>query len=144
MNQDIARFNLLFHFVKSLSSFYKNPPLHNMSGTFQRLQKSLNSAKESASQKLNDVTTTNEKILNMWPNTIDTTKTSNRMTTDHGVKIQDTDHWLRVVSEKQQGPSLLEDQIAREKVHRCGSLLVLPPSGALRAVFPLIEEKKTS
>jgi len=90
-----------------------------MSGTFQRLQESLNSAKESASQKFNDVTTTNEKILDMWSNTYDTTKSSNRMTTDIGVKVQDTDHWLRVVSKDTNGPSLLEDQIAREKIHRC-------------------------
>ena len=38
------------------------------------------------------------------------------MTTDHGVKISDPDHWLRVVNEKQTGPMLLEDQIGREKV----------------------------
>lgn len=38
------------------------------------------------------------------------------MTTDYGIKISDPDHWLRVVNEKNTGPSLLEDQIAREKV----------------------------
>jgi catalase len=90
-----------------------------MSGTFQRLQEGLNAAKESAQQKFNDVTTTNEKILDLWPNTKNMTKSSNKMTTDHGVKVQDTDHWLRVVSEKSQGPNLLEDQIAREKIQRC-------------------------
>lgn len=89
-----------------------------MSSTLQRLQESLNAAKESASHKINDVTTTNNKILDLWPNTIDAMKSSNRMATDHGVKVQDTDHWLRVVSDKQQGPSLLEDQIAREKIMR--------------------------
>ncbi|KAI5812780.1 catalase-like domain-containing protein [Pyronema omphalodes] len=89
-----------------------------MSGTFQRLQEGLNAAKESAQQKFNDVTTTNEKILDLWPNTKDMTKSSNKMTTDHGVKVQDTDHWLKVVSEKSQGPNLLEDQIAREKIQR--------------------------
>lgn len=90
-----------------------------MSSTLQRLQESLNSAKESASHKINDVTTTNNKILDMWPNTFDAMKSSNRMTTDHGVKVQDTDHWLQVVSDKQQGPFLLEDQISREKIMRC-------------------------
>ena len=39
------------------------------------------------------------------------------MTTDHGVKISNPDQWLRVVDEKKIGPSLLEDQIAREKVN---------------------------
>lgn len=38
------------------------------------------------------------------------------MTTDYGIKISDTDHWLRVANEKNTGPMLLEDQIAREKV----------------------------
>lgn len=89
-----------------------------MSSTFQRLQESLNFAKEAASHKLNDVTTTNEKILDMWHNTADVSSSKNKMTTDHGVKVQDTDHWLKVVSQNQHGPSLLEDQIAREKIHR--------------------------
>ncbi|KAL1955823.1 hypothetical protein VTO42DRAFT_8062 [Malbranchea cinnamomea] len=40
------------------------------------------------------------------------------LTTDHGVKVHNTDNWLRVVDEKHTGPSLLEDQIAREKIHR--------------------------
>ncbi|KAG5303355.1 catalase isozyme A [Histoplasma capsulatum G186AR] len=39
-------------------------------------------------------------------------------TTDHGVKVSNTDFWLRLASENQTGPSLLEDQIAREKIHR--------------------------
>lgn len=90
-----------------------------MSGTFQRLQESLSSAKEGASQKISNVTTVNEKILEMWPNTVDVTKQSNRMTTDSGVKVHDTDSWLKVVSDGQEGPSLLEDQIGREKIHRC-------------------------
>ncbi|KAF8520224.1 catalase [Hysterangium stoloniferum] len=51
-----------------------------------------------------------------------------RMTTDFGVKIEDPENWLRVmnegvggkdeVREKGTGPALLEDQIAREKIHR--------------------------
>ncbi|KAG1885603.1 catalase-like domain-containing protein [Suillus subluteus] len=44
-----------------------------------------------------------------------------RLTTDHGVKVADTDNWLKIIgseSKKKNGPSLLEDQIAREKIHR--------------------------
>ncbi|KIJ68684.1 hypothetical protein HYDPIDRAFT_147131 [Hydnomerulius pinastri MD-312] len=43
-----------------------------------------------------------------------------QLTTDHGLKISDTDNWLKVISEdgKQNGPMLLEDQIGREKIHR--------------------------
>lgn len=40
------------------------------------------------------------------------------ITTDHGTKVSDTDHWLKSVNGDQTGPSLLEDQIAREKVSR--------------------------
>ena len=66
------------------------------------------------------VTTTNEKTIEMWPNTVDAQKKENIMTTDHGVKVQDTDHWLRVVGpDGKPGPTLLEDQIASEKIHRC-------------------------
>ncbi|PGH12763.1 catalase A [Polytolypa hystricis UAMH7299] len=39
-------------------------------------------------------------------------------TTDHGVKVSNTDNWLRLADEKNTGPSLLEDQIAREKITR--------------------------
>jgi hypothetical protein len=40
------------------------------------------------------------------------------MTTDYGAPVSDPDHWLKVVDEKNNfvGPSLLEDQVAREKV----------------------------
>lgn len=39
------------------------------------------------------------------------------LTTDHGVKVSNTDDWLKV-TEGKAGPSLLEDQISREKIHR--------------------------
>ncbi|KIK99767.1 hypothetical protein PAXRUDRAFT_30287 [Paxillus rubicundulus Ve08.2h10] len=42
------------------------------------------------------------------------------LTTDHGVKVSDTDNWLEVIglNREQNGPMLFEDQIGREKVHR--------------------------
>lgn len=43
---------------------------------------------------------------------------SNRITTDFGVKQTNTDDWLRVATEDKTGPSLLEDHAAREKIHR--------------------------
>lgn len=56
-------------------------------------------------------------------------------TTDHGVKVSNTDFWLRLASENQTGPSLLEDQIAREKVSPT-SLVYLPiVFQALRATY---------
>lgn len=47
------------------------------------------------------------------------------LTTDHGVRVENTDQWLRVVDDQHTGPSLLEDQIAREKVSQPSSFL--PP-----------------
>ncbi|KAG2155464.1 catalase-like domain-containing protein [Suillus clintonianus] len=42
------------------------------------------------------------------------------LTTDHGVKVADTDNWLKIIGENggSNGPMLLEDQIGREKIHR--------------------------
>ncbi|KAI5803840.1 catalase-like domain-containing protein [Geopyxis carbonaria] len=90
-----------------------------MTSTLNRLQESLSSAASAATSKFNDVTTTNEKTIEMWPNTVDAAKKSNRMTSDAGVKIHDTDHWLKAQDPQgRQGPSLLEDHLAREKIHR--------------------------
>lgn len=36
-------------------------------------------------------------------------------TTDAGVKVENTDEWLRVSNEDRIGPGLLEDHMAREK-----------------------------
>ncbi|KAJ6084360.1 hypothetical protein N7486_011160 [Penicillium sp. IBT 16267x] len=58
-----------------------------------------------------------DKIADMAKDTVDV-HTKQNMTTDYGIKITDPDHWLRVVSDSNTGPSLLEDQIAREKIMR--------------------------
>ncbi|KAI5843878.1 catalase-like domain-containing protein [Morchella snyderi] len=89
-----------------------------MSGMFQRLQESLNEAKISATHKVNEIATTNEKILDLYPNTVSFDKNKQTMTTDHGTKVNDADHWLKATGPNGQGPSLLEDQIARERIHR--------------------------
>lgn len=39
-----------------------------------------------------------------------------RITSDYGVKQNNTDDWLRVVNKDKIGPSLLEDPFGREKV----------------------------
>lgn len=56
-----------------------------------------------------------QKIADLARDTTDV-HGSTPFTTDHGVKVSDTDNWLRFASENQTGPALLEDQIAREKV----------------------------
>ena len=39
-------------------------------------------------------------------------------TTDYGIKIDDLDHWLKIANHHNIGASSLEDQIARERIHR--------------------------
>jgi len=121
-----------------------------MTGAFQRLQESLNEAKIAATHRVNEIATMNEKIVEMWPNKDSVEKSGNRLTTDSGTKVYDADHWLKVVdpSTGHNGPSLLEDQIAREKIHRCmhipSSSPLSPPSddGNLAAVTAIIETNK--
>ena len=56
-----------------------------------------------------------KKLVDLGSETTTVDK-NKHLTTDHGVKISNTDQWLRSVDENRTGPSLLEDQIAREKV----------------------------
>ncbi|OJJ46477.1 hypothetical protein ASPZODRAFT_66184 [Penicilliopsis zonata CBS 506.65] len=57
------------------------------------------------------------KLADLKKDTVELSK-DQHMTTDYGIKISDPDHWLRVVNDHHNGPSLLEDQIAREKIMR--------------------------
>lgn len=62
----------------------------------------------------------NEKIADLKKDVKDS-HSKQHTTTDYGIKVADLDHWLKVVDEENDkvGPSLLEDQIARERVS-CG------------------------
>ncbi|KAM0246135.1 hypothetical protein ACHAP5_004917 [Fusarium lateritium] len=59
----------------------------------------------------------NDKIDQLKANTVEPTENS-RITSDYGVKQNNTDEWLRVSTEDQTGPALLEDAFGREKIHR--------------------------
>ena len=73
---------------------------------------------QKAQQAVQDTATKNKKLVDLEAETV-TQHTNQPQTTDHGVGITDPDHWLRVTDNEQRaGPSLLEDQIAREKIHR--------------------------
>lgn len=61
------------------------------------------------------MTSTDTKLADLQKDTVELNN-NQHMTTDYGAKISNPDNWLRVVDEKHSGPSLLEDQIAREKV----------------------------
>lgn len=58
----------------------------------------------------------NAKQQQLAKETVEPTS-NDRMTSDFGVKIQDTDHWLAASTGDKQGPALLEDNFAREKVN---------------------------
>jgi len=57
-----------------------------------------------------------KKVVDLARNTENVNESKETLSSDHGVAISDTDHWLRVVDKNHTGPSLLEDQFAREKV----------------------------
>ncbi|KAH7927367.1 catalase-domain-containing protein [Leucogyrophana mollusca] len=63
-------------------------------------------------------TTTSSKKVDDLQRDIQEPVAGGGLTTDHGVKVSDTDNWLKVTDGHKSGPSLLEDQIAREKIHR--------------------------
>ncbi|KAF8626349.1 hypothetical protein AX15_005006 [Amanita polypyramis BW_CC] len=69
-----------------------------------------------AKEVLSSLTAT-DKIRDLQRDIVDA-KPDSPLTTDHGVRISDTDNWLKVSDGRDHGPSLLEDQIAREKIHR--------------------------
>lgn len=56
-----------------------------------------------------------KKLVDLERDTVDV-QTQSKFTTDHGVSVSNTDNWLRVLDDQHTGPSMLEDQIAREKV----------------------------
>ncbi|KAL4785974.1 catalase-like domain-containing protein [Aspergillus varians] len=72
---------------------------------------------QKAQQAVQDTATKNKKLVDLEADTVNG-HSKQPQATDHGVGISDTDHWLRVANENQSGPSLLEDQVAREKIHR--------------------------
>lgn len=61
------------------------------------------------------MTSSDAKVVDLQKDTVEIDN-KKHMTTDYGIKISNTDNWLRVADENHSGPSLLEDQIAREKV----------------------------
>ncbi|KAH7080147.1 catalase-like domain-containing protein [Paraphoma chrysanthemicola] len=70
-------------------------------------------------EKAKDMTSaTSQKVADLAANTKDANDKSWKMTSDYGVKQNNTDDWLRVASDDKQGPLLLEDHFAREKIHR--------------------------
>jgi hypothetical protein len=59
---------------------------------------------------------TNKKLEQLESHVFNSEDSKQHMTTDFGHKVSDPDHWLRVTSKDSIGGTLLEDQVAREKV----------------------------
>jgi catalase len=58
--------------------------------------------------------TESAKIKDLQRNMRDTS-TDQPITTDYGIRVSNTDNWLKIATDKTTGPLLLEDPIAREK-----------------------------
>ncbi|KAH9947715.1 catalase [Amylocystis lapponica] len=79
----------------------------------------MSSAISSAVQQAFTAATQNAKVADLQKSTIDPSSNPTKgMTTDHGTFVSETDNWLKVTDGTGTGPSLLEDQIGREKIHR--------------------------
>ncbi|GAD91562.1 catalase A [Paecilomyces variotii No. 5] len=78
----------------------------------------LSSGLQKAQDAVKGASSKDKKIVDLARDTDNVNNSKETLRSDHGVAISDTDHWLRVVDNKHTGPSLLEDQFAREKIHR--------------------------
>lgn len=58
------------------------------------------------------------KIKDLKQDVVDIRDAKPGITTDYGVPVPDTDRWLKLSNGENIGPSLLEDPIGREKIHR--------------------------
>jgi hypothetical protein len=88
----------------------------------------------------------NKKIADLEKNKKNQQDTKQNTTTDWGAKVSDLDHALKIVDEKGNhvGPTLLEDEVFRERVsYHCAStrarILILTRSiDLITSVFPSV------
>ncbi|KAI0050664.1 catalase [Auriscalpium vulgare] len=62
--------------------------------------------------------TTTAKRKDLERDIVESSSSANYLTNDHGVKVANTDDWLKISDGTNIGPHLLEDQFAREKIMR--------------------------
>jgi len=79
------------------------------------MQNVLQGATQRASEAVSHAMSTDKKTAEMKSNTVEPTS-SDRLTSDYGVKQNNTDIWLSASTGDRKGPALLEDNFAREKV----------------------------
>jgi catalase len=102
---------LLFSFANSIHRCHIINPF--LSGMFSAVSSSIERAQETIMGSAGD---NNSKVDDLKRDTVDVNDKENVITMDTGVKVSDTDDWLKLSTEHRTGPMLLEDQIAREKV----------------------------
>lgn len=79
------------------------------------MQSILSSTIENAGDAMSGAMSSNKKLADMRRNVIEQSPKQN-ITSDYGVKLHNTDIWLSASTDDRQGPQLLEDSFAREKV----------------------------
>ena len=79
------------------------------------MQAALAGTMAKAEDAVSQAISSNRKLSDMKRDTIEPTS-SQKLTSDWGVRQDNTDVWLSASSEERQGPLLLEDGFAREKV----------------------------
>ncbi|KAF2766187.1 CAT2 catalase [Teratosphaeria nubilosa] len=78
----------------------------------------INNGLEKLQQATNVHGTESVKINDLAQETKNYHDPNNRITTDFGTVQSNTDDWLKLANENKTGPMLLEDHMAREKIHR--------------------------
>jgi len=79
------------------------------------MQSVLGDTMQKAGEAVSHAMSSNKKVADMRSDIREPT-TSDRIASDFGVKNGNTDIWLSASTENCQGPQLLEDNFAREKV----------------------------
>lgn len=79
------------------------------------MQSILTGTAQKAGEAISGALSSNKKIDDLKSNMNEPTS-NDRLTSDYGVKQTNTDVWLSASTDDRQGPQLLEDHFAREKV----------------------------
>lgn len=86
------------------------------------MQSVLGGTVQKAGEAISGAMSSNKKLADMKRNEIDQSS-SDRLTTDFGVRQPTHDNWLHASTGDRQGPALLEDNFGREKVCRRPTVL---------------------
>ncbi|KAI5807620.1 catalase-like domain-containing protein [Peziza echinospora] len=84
----------------------------------EKVTSTLKTAAGGAMDAAHSMTGYNAKEKDLEKNTRIANDPNRAMTTDFGVNVDNTDVWLKVAGSQRQGPMLLEDAVAREKLQR--------------------------